>query len=140
MTVINKYSADALRYWSAGSTLGNDLRYNEDDVADGKRLMNKLWNATRFVSSYLFSEEGEKLPLKEGEPTLVDKWIVSRFMATVKSATEYLDVYEYSHALRVAERFFFSEFCDNYLEIVKKRFLGAGKSLLPVRLMLQEIL
>lgn len=122
MTVINKYSADALRYWSAGVTLGNDLRYNESDVADGKRLMTKLWNAVKFVSSYLFDENDKPLELSVGTPTASDKWIMSRFQSTVKQATDYLEKYEYSHALDGAERFFFSEFCDNYLEIIKERF------------------
>ena len=122
MTVIKRYSADALRYWSAGATLGNNLRYTEQDIVDGNRLTIKLWNATRFVSSYLFDEEGEPLPLSSGEPTLPDRWIVSRFMSVAKTATEYFDTYEYSHVLHAAERLFFDEFCDNYLEIIKQRF------------------
>jgi len=122
MTVIAKYSADALRFWSAGATLGNDLRYNERDVADGKRLMNKLWNAIRFISMYLADEAGNPRPLTPGEPTLVDRWIVSRFHQVVQDASQRLDQYEYSLALRGIERFFFAEFCDNYLEIVKERF------------------
>ena len=122
LDVVKKYSADALRYWSAGATLGNNLRYNEQDVIDGNKLIIKLWNATRFVSTYLFDEDGVPFPLSPGEPTTPDRWIVSRFMLTVKSSTEYLDNYEYSHALDIAEHFFFDEFCDNYLEIVKQRF------------------
>jgi len=122
MEVINKYSADALRYWSAGATLGNDLRYNERDVADGKRLMTKLWNAIRFVSGYLTTEDGGLIQLTPGSPTTVDRWIISRFQQTVRSATASLDQYEYSQALRTVERFFFAEFCDNYLEIIKDRF------------------
>jgi len=122
MAVIKKYSADALRYWSASATLGNNLRYNEQDVVDGNRLIVKLWNATRFVSTYLFDENDKPFSLSPGNPTLPDRWIVSRFMSTVMSATEYLDKYEYSHALDVTEQFFFAEFCDNYLEIVKQRF------------------
>jgi len=121
MAVIKKYSADALRHWSAGSTLGNNLRYNEQDVVDGNRLMTKLWNATRFTSTYLFDENDKPLSLSLGNPTLPDRWIVSRFMSTVISATEYLDKYEYSHALDVTKRFFFAEFCDNYLEVIKQR-------------------
>lgn len=122
MSVIKRYSADALRYWSAGATLGNNLRYNEQDVVDGNRLMTKLWNAVRFVSTYLFDENDEALPLSPGQPTMSDRWIVSRFVSTVKSASEYLDKFEYSHALDAAKRFFFSEFCDNYMEIIKQRF------------------
>ena len=121
--VLEKYSADALRYWSAGATLGNDLRYIESDVADGKRLVTKLWNASKFVSTYLFDEQsGAPIPLEKGEPTIIDRWIVSRLNSVIGKATDYLDRYEYSHALDHAERFFFSEFCDNYLEIIKERF------------------
>ena len=122
MAVMKRHSADALRYWSAGATLGNNFRYSEQDVVDGNRLLTKLWNAARFVSTYLFDESGKPLPLSPGNPTLSDGWIISRFMSTVKSASEYMDKYEYSHALDVTERFFFAEFCDNYLEIVKQRF------------------
>ena len=122
MTVIKKYSADALRYWSAGATLGNDLRYNERDVADGKRLMTKLWNAIRFISTYLVDEDGNRRELEPGDPTMVDRWIISRFNQVVRVCTDYLDRYEYSLAMKTAERFFFAEFCDNYLEIVKDRF------------------
>jgi len=122
MEVIRKYSADALRYWSAGATLGNDLRYTERDVADGKRLMTKLWNAIRFITTYLQDEQGERRPLSVGEPTVVDKWILSRFARMVQQTTDALDRYEYNQALKGTERFFFAEFCDNYLEIVKDRF------------------
>jgi len=127
MDVISKYGADALRYWSAGATLGNDLRYSEEDVSDGRRLITKLWNATRFVSSYLFDAEGRPLPLESGKKTTVDRWILSRFAATAREATEFLEQYEYSHALKTTERFFFAEFCDNYLEIVKERFWNPDK-------------
>jgi valyl-tRNA synthetase len=127
MTVIKKYSADALRYWSAGSTLGNDLRYNEQDVANGNRLMTKLWNAARFVASYLFDGDGKPLSLTPGKPTLPDRWIVSRLMSRIKSATESLDKYEYSHALSLVEQFFFAEYCDNYLEIVKERLWNSDR-------------
>lgn len=122
MPVIRKYSADALRYWSANSTLGSNRRYNEQEVADGKKLMTKLWNASRFISNYLFEEDGSPYPLSRGEPTLVDRWIISRYMSTVNNATGYFERYEYSHALESSVRFFFTEFCDNYLEIIKERF------------------
>jgi valyl-tRNA synthetase len=122
MAVIKKYSADALRYWSANSTLGSNRRYNEREVADGKKLMTKLWNASRFVSNYLFEKNGNPYPLSRGKPTLVDRWIISRYMSAVNNATGYFERYEYSHALESSIRFFFTEFCDNYLEIIKERF------------------
>ncbi len=120
--VVDKYGADALRYWSAGATLGNDLRYNERDVANGRKLMTKLWNATKFAATHFLNEDGTGRALEPGEPTLVDRWIRSRLQRVIEDATSYLDRYEYSHALGTVERFFFSEFCDNYIEIVKERF------------------
>jgi valyl-tRNA synthetase len=127
MTVIQKYSADALRYWSAHSTLGTNRRYNEQEVAEGKRLMTKLWNAAKFVAGYLYNEEGAPRTLSQGTPTLIDRWIISRLMATIKSSTDYFEKFEYSHSLDVTERFFFTELCDNYLEIVKERFWNPDK-------------
>ncbi len=122
MAVIKRYSADALRYWSANSTLGSNRRYSEQEVADAKRLMTKLWNASRFVANYLVEENGIPYSLTRGTPTLIDRWIISRLMSTVKISTEYFERYEYSHSLEVTQRFFFTEFCDNYLEIIKERF------------------
>ncbi len=118
--VIERYSADAVRYWAAGATLGSDRRFNEQDVADGKRLLTKLWNATRFVAGHLGHGEGEDPAA--GEPTAADRWILSRLAATARAATDAFERYEYSHALQATERFFFSDFCDNYLEMVKERF------------------
>jgi valyl-tRNA synthetase len=51
-----KYSADALRFWSAGATLGNDLRYNERDVAGRQASDEQAVDAIRFISMYLADE------------------------------------------------------------------------------------
>ena len=50
--VIDKYGADALRFWAAGSHLGHDLRYHEEDVKTGRKLVLKLWNIARLVEQY----------------------------------------------------------------------------------------
>jgi len=118
--IISKYSADALRYWSAGSTLGHDLRFNERDVANGKRLLTKLWNSTRFALQNLGAWRPEEAVCEA--PTAADQWVRSRLVATIDEATKAFERYEYSHALRAVEQFFWSTWCDNYLEIVKERF------------------
>lgn len=119
-TVLDKYSADALRYWSAGATLGHDLRYIEDDVKGGKRLLTKLWNSTRFAIGNL-GDGAIQQPTDEA-PTAADRWIRARLVETIAAATEAFEVYEYSKALRAVEAFFWRDWCDNYLEIVKDRF------------------
>ncbi len=117
--VIERYSADALRYWSAGATLGHDLRYLEEDVKGGKRLLTKLWNSTRFAMQGV--GEGPLGAVAE-EPTVADRWARSHLVATVDAATAGFQQYEYNKALRATEQVFWKVWCDNYLELVKGRF------------------
>ncbi|MBI5607391.1 MAG: valine--tRNA ligase, partial [Deltaproteobacteria bacterium] len=117
--VIAKYGADSLRYWAAGASLGNDLRYLEEDVKGGRRLLTKLWNSTRFALMYLSDWQ----PGQVAEtPTAADLWVRGRLQQCVAEATTGFEHYEYSRALRASETFFWGDWCDNYLEIVKDRF------------------
>ena len=119
--VIERYSADALRYWTATPNLGHDLRYDERDVAGGKRIVTKLWNSTKFMKMNL----GDHRPGLEGadyRPTPIDRWVLSKLHGAIRQATCDFERYEYAHALRAAERFFWEVLCDNYLEIIKDRF------------------
>jgi len=117
--IIAKYSADSLRYWAAGATLGHDLRFLEDDVKGGKRLLTKLWNSTRFTLQNIGLQHGQAVP---ETPTPADRWIRSLLIEVVQQATAALELYEYSKAVRAVETFFWKDWCDHYLEIVKDRF------------------
>jgi valyl-tRNA synthetase len=123
--IIEKYSADALRYWSAGASLGHDLRYNESDVAAGRKIVVKLWNEFKFVASNLENADLKDLAAKDlgKKPSvMIDRWVLSHAQNTLKEATQAFEVFEFSQALRALERFFWLTYCDNYLEIVKDRF------------------
>lgn len=122
--VIGKYGADSLRYWAAGATLGQDLRYLEDDVKGGKRLLTKLWNSTRFALMYL---NGWQPGATQEAPTPADLWMRSRLVQVVGEATAGFEGYEYSKAVRATEGLFWGDWCDNYLEIVKDRFREGTK-------------
>ncbi|NTV23685.1 MAG: valine--tRNA ligase [Nanoarchaeota archaeon] len=120
--MIEKYSADALRYWAAGSKLGDDLPFKEKDMMNGKKMITKLWNASRFSIMHLgdFKED-------EYELELMDKWVLSKLQKLIKICTETFDSYEYSRARQELEMFFWNVFCDNYLEIVKDRLYNPDK-------------
>ncbi len=122
--IIHKYSADALRYWAAGASLGNDLRFLEDDVKGGKRLLTKLWNSTRFAILYL---NGWTPGQVQETPTAADLGVRARVVEAALQATEAFEGYEYSKAVRAAESLFWADWCDNYLEIVKDRFKEGSK-------------
>ena len=122
-SVVEKYGADALRYWAAGSQLGNDLRYNEKDVKAGRKLVVKMWNAARFVLMQLegFDPANTVRPAPENR-TSEDKWLLNELNTVVKRVNEGFEKYDYARGREALERFFWGTFCDNYLEIVKDRF------------------
>ncbi len=126
--IIDKYSADALRYWASKANLGQDLRFSEEDVSNGKRLLIKIWNASRFLIANVYPEftpygkdiAGIKL-------SRIDEWLLTELENTLKTCEDAMEVYEYSICLRTAQDFFYNVYCDNYLEIIKNVFWEESK-------------
>lgn len=120
--ILKKYGADALRFWAAGSKLGEDLDYNEKDLISGKKFITKIWNASRFVFMNLKDYPNTKAKSQKPKIKLeaIDKLFLIRLNNLIKNCTESFEKYDYSKAKTETEKFFWG-FCDNYLEIVKKR-------------------
>lgn len=124
-SVMETYGADALRYWAAGSHLGQDLRYNEKDVKAGRKLVVKLWNAARFVlmqldGDFKFDPSAPAVPFEKR--THEDKWLLAQLNQVTARVTQGFEKYDYAQGRESIEKFFWMTFCDNYLEIVKDRF------------------
>lgn len=115
--VFEKYGADALRFWAAGSKLGEDLDYQEKDLITGKKFMTKLQNATRFAFLNLKNYKHNK-PKKLEK---IDELFLIKLNNLIRICTETFEEYKYSRAKIETEKFFWNLFCDNYLEIIKKR-------------------
>ena len=115
--VTEKYGADAIRYWAASSKLGEDFDYQEKDILTGKKTITKLWNASKFVFLNLKDYKCQK-PKKLEK---LDEQFLSKLNSVVKQATGYFENYEYSKAKTEVDNFFWKDFCDNYLEIIKNR-------------------
>lgn len=123
--VLEKYSADALRYWAAGSKLGIDLDYQEKDLVTGMKLVNKIFNASRFVFMNLKNYEVHSQPKKLEK---VDELFLDKLNSCVMDVTRSFEKYEYARAKKLVDEFFWNVFTDNYLEIVKKRvYQGEGE-------------
>ena len=133
-TIIKKYSADAVRFWSAGATLGQNLRYNEDEIKVGQRTITKLWNASKFIISSL---DGFNPKQKVEKLELSDSWVLSQLNATIKEYIKAFDSYDYAKAKETLNQFFWNVLCDNYLEMVKVRTYSADD---PTRAAAQETL
>jgi valyl-tRNA synthetase len=125
--MITQFSADAVRYWAGSVKLGADtfidLQDPRESFEGGKRLVTKLYNAAKLAHAHLlgFTPQGN---LAEVITHPIDRWLLKRLADTTARAASELDAYEYSEALAATERFFWNDFCDNYLEIAKCRLYG----------------
>ena len=133
--VIEKYSSDSLRFWAAGSKLGDDMNYQEKDVVTGQKTVTKLWNASKFSVMHLEDYKETKVKLEA-----IDAWLLSRLQKVIKISTESFENYEYSKAKSEVENFFWNTFCDYYLEIVKDRLYNPDKRGKQARLSAQYTL
>ncbi len=123
LATIANHSADALRFWAAGSKLGDDLPFQEKDLVTGRKYIVKLFNASRFAMIHLKGYRKKK----PGKLTVIDRWALSKLQRLIKLSTEEFDKYEYTKSKAETEKFFFQVFCDNYLEIAKDRLYNPEK-------------
>jgi len=117
LELIAKYGADALRFGTMRSApLGQDVLFDEKDVELGRNFCNKLWNACRFRQM----QGGEAQC--EINPSLLtndDKWILLKLSQATKEITTSLAEYKFNEAAATLYRFFWSEYCDWYVEASK---------------------
>lgn len=118
--LMDKYSADALRFWACSVKLGEDLPLDEKEFIAGQKTITKLWNAAKFS----MPNASDKKP-KQFEA--FDLWLVSKLNKLVKECTESFENYDISKPKSLVENFFWHTFCDNYLEIIKDRIYNSKK-------------
>jgi valyl-tRNA synthetase len=121
--MIEKYSADALRFMAGSCKLGEDLPFPEKELVAGQKTITKLWNASKFVFMHL-KDFNLKKPKKL---EVIDEWMLSKVNNLVKVCTEGFENYEYSKAKAEIDKFFWHVFCNNYLEIVKDRLYNPDR-------------
>ncbi len=129
MEVIDKYGADALRWFlSNGSAPGQDMRFSYEKMDAAWNFINKIWNAARFV---LMNVEGMKASDIDllGEKSVADRWILTRLNETVAKVTELFDRFEFGEAGRYLYNFIWDDFCDWYIEMSKETLYGENSAL-----------
>ncbi len=113
MHLLDQYGSDAVRYWSLSARLGTDTAFDEKVLKVGRRLVTKLFNASKFV----LSQTGPEGPVVRE----LDLSFLARLKETVERASQAMDDFEYAAALDQVERFFWGGFTDTYVEMVKAR-------------------
>lgn len=113
--LLEEHGPDAVRYWAAKGGPGVDTAFDTGQMQVGRRLGIKLLNASKFVLSRME-------PVGPVTASL-DCGMLSKLSMVIERATVALEAFDYATALRETESFFWW-FCDDYIELVKRRRLG----------------
>jgi valyl-tRNA synthetase len=126
LEIMDKYGTDALRFTLAtSSTPGNDMKLIEERIVGNRNFANKIWNASRFVLMTTAEVGGGVPTLQEVQPrTLADRWILSRLNGLIQNVTRLIDDFQLGEAGRQINEFFWSDYCDWYVEIAKVQMQG----------------
>jgi valyl-tRNA synthetase len=124
MHLIETHSADSIRYWAANAKLGTDTFFNEEELKISKRFITKLYNAASFAIMHLTDF---KMPAEAINLLPVDQWILQRVNEVTNKVTDLLNNYEIGQARHEIDDLFWSDFCDNYIEIIKERLYQPEK-------------
>ena len=124
--LIEEKGADVVRYWAAHSKLGADIAYSEAAFRLGNRLINKIWNVGKFCSIHLSKLKnvdfsiGTNIELDIINQS-IDFWILNKLKNVIGTATDAFEKFEYCDAQNTIEEFFWKDYCDNYIELIKQR-------------------
>ncbi|HGY55206.1 MAG TPA: valine--tRNA ligase [Caldithrix abyssi] len=125
LEMIEEYSADAVRFTIVAlSSEGQDIKIGPKSFEMGRNFSNKIWNAFRFLQMNLDKTETDYSRYKE-KFTLEDRWILSRLNKTITAVSENIDKFRVNDALDAAYHFFWHDYCDWYLEMIKPRLYNA---------------
>ncbi|HXF43654.1 MAG TPA: valine--tRNA ligase [Pyrinomonadaceae bacterium] len=142
--MFDKYGVDATRIYLASIATGADIRWNPTMIETYRNFANKIWNAARFC---LMNSEGagvltgleqviESNTIENEDSKLrnvIDRWIVSRLNQAAESINKALDSYQFHEAAQTLYHFFWDEFCDWYIELVKDELSSEGEGALAAR-------
>lgn len=115
--LLDDYSSDAIRYWSAKARLGADTAFEESVFSIGKKLVTKIFNASKFVMMQI--ADAENLNIKDIVVD-VDRDYMQTLKRLVDDCSKHFEAFDYAHALDKVEAEFW-QFCDHYIELVKSR-------------------
>jgi len=122
LEICDRYGTDAVRFALARmGAPGTDIALSEDLLDSYRAFATKIWNAARFIFRHV--DESDRLPslteLKQSNLSLVDRWILARLSRTIEDVNRSIEQYNLHEGARHIYAFFWHEFCDWYLEMIK---------------------
>ena len=133
LDIIQRFGTDATRFTLAAMAApGTDIAFSESRTEGYRNFANKIWNAARFMFMNIDRiEPGLRPDAAHGHAgvagakavALEDRWILSRFNRVTQNVNEALESYRFHEAANQIYDFFWGEFCDWYIELIKPRLL-----------------
>ncbi|HJK02475.1 MAG TPA: valine--tRNA ligase [Methanocorpusculum sp.] len=118
--VMRPYGVDALRQWAAiGSSTGQDIQFNWNDVIAASRFQTKMWNIVRFSLMQINKESS--IPDMNTPSTLIDRWMLANLSKMIAAVTDAMEHYLFDKGLKIIRDFAWNVLADEYLELVKGR-------------------
>jgi valyl-tRNA synthetase len=131
LELIANYGSDAIRFSLLYQCAADqDIRFSEERTEMARNFCNKIWNASRFVLMNLgegFAPSADAAATVQAEGSLAERWIVSRYGAMLTAVDAALRRYEMAEAARSLHAFFWSEFCDWFVEASKTAIQKGGR-------------
>ncbi|UCF88057.1 MAG: valine--tRNA ligase [bacterium] len=125
LVVIDQYGADAFRFTlTAFAAMGRDIKLSEDRIEGYRNFINKIWNASKLVLSYLDGVTDEDLSTLPHAGEIHNRWIRSRLSAVIRQVRESIEGYRFNDTAHLLYQFFWHEYCDWYLELAKPSLYG----------------
>ena len=138
--IMEEHGADALRYaLVSGIAAGADSEFSEGKLENGRRFVNKLWNAGRFALAQIEARPGalsapiDESPITTAGLTEADRWILSRTEAAVEELTRLIELYQFGEYATALQQFVWTEVADVYIELAKPQRRPAGSEDAAVR-------
>jgi len=130
LDLIEKYGADGLRHGIMSiAPKGQDIRFSEERIEQGRNFCNKLWNVSRFrqMADEHTQESTQEEIIKRINPAQLsqdDHAILLRLIQTLDEVDKLYQQYEFNSVLHSIYRFFWNDLCDWYVENSKPRMRG----------------
>ena len=124
LEVVDQYGADAVRFTLAILASGRDIPLARKQMEGYSAFANKIWNAARFAMMHLDLELKDADSIDRDALRSVERWILSRLNETTLVVNRSLSAFRYDEASKAIYKFFWHEFCDWYIEMVKPVLLG----------------
>jgi valyl-tRNA synthetase len=124
LDVIDEFGADAVRFTLAIFTSGRDIPLARSRMQGYAAFANKIWNASRFALMHIDTKLSSAKPIQRDDLKTVERWILSKLDDATRSVNKSLSAFRFDEASNTIYQFFWHEFCDWYIEMVKPVLLG----------------